>query len=172
RTPLNAIAGYVELLDMGIQGPVTGKQREALSRIAANQRHLLSLINDILSFARLEAGQVEYEVKPLRARDIVQSLEALVAPLANTRGTAYLLDDCPPSPWLLGDEERVRQIMVNLVTNAIKFAPPGSWVRVSADRDDAGVSLRVRDNGPGIPVDKQDVIFHPFIQVEINPRER
>jgi signal transduction histidine kinase len=172
RTPLNAIGGYVELLDLGIQGPVTPKQRDALSRIAANQRHLLALINDILSFARLEAGQVEYDTRALRGGDLIRSLEALVAPLANSRGTAYLLDECAENVWVVGDEERVRQILVNLVTNAIKFAPPGSWVRVSCDSDGSTATIRVRDNGPGIPEDKLEAIFDPFIQVEVNPRER
>ena len=172
RTPLNAIGGYVELLQMGIQGPVSPKQLEALSRIAANQCHLLALINDILSFARLEAGQVEYAIKPLRIRDLILNLEALVAPMANARGTAYLLDTCLDAVWAMGDEERIRQILVNLVTNAIKFAPPGSWVRVSGETDEGMVTIRVRDNGPGIPSDKLEVIFDPFIQVEINPRER
>lgn len=172
RTPLNAIGGYVELLELGIQGPVTPKQREALLRIGANQRHLLALINDILSFARLEAGQVHYDIRPLPVRELVASLDALVAPLANARGTAYVLEECADALVALGDEERVRQILVNLVTNALKFAPPGSWVRVSVASEEDTLSIRVSDNGPGIPEDKQEAIFDPFIQVEINPRER
>jgi signal transduction histidine kinase len=170
RTPLNAIGGYVELLDMGIQGPVTPKQREALARVAANQRHLLGLINDILSFARLEAGQMEYTLRPLLARELLASLDALISPLAAARGMAYVIEECDADARFLGDEERVRQILVNLVSNAIKYAPAGAWVRVSCEADGVGFALRVRDNGRGIPADKLEAIFDAFVQVDVDPQ--
>jgi PAS domain S-box-containing protein len=165
RTPLNAIGGYVELLDMGIHGPLADAQRGALARITANQRHLLTLINDILSFARLEAGRIEFDVRALSAQEVLASVESLVAPQAEARGVAYTSEPCDPSLLLRGDAERVRQVLLNLVSNAIKFTRAGGWVLLSCAADDAWVELRVRDNGVGIPPEEQERIFDPFQQV-------
>jgi PAS domain S-box-containing protein len=166
RTPLNAIAGYVELLDLGIHGPVTEAQNTALARVAANQRHLLTLINDILQFAKLEAGQVEIDVHPLKVGELLLGVEPLVAPLAATKGVAYSVRDADPTLRILGAEERVRQVVLNLVTNAIKFTPDGGWVMLSCDADEEWVRIRVRDNGPGIERHKQGSIFEPFVQLD------
>jgi PAS domain S-box-containing protein len=165
RTPLNAIGGYVELLDMGIHGPLAEAQRGALARITANQRHLLTLINDILSFARLEAGHIDFDLRPLGAQEVLASVESLVAPQAETRGVAYTSEPCDPALRFLGDAERVRQVLLNLVGNAIKFTRAGGWVVISCAADDAWVELRVRDNGVGIPAEEQERIFDPFQQV-------
>jgi signal transduction histidine kinase len=166
RTPLNAIGGYVDLISLGIHGGVTTDQQNALERIAVNQRHLLTLINDILAFAKLEAGQVEFELQPLSAADILSSVEPLVAPLAQTRGIAYSVQECDPALQLMGDEERVRQILLNVVTNAIKFTPEGGWVVLSCEDGSGWIDIIIEDNGPGIPVDKQEKIFDPFTQVD------
>ncbi len=165
RTPLNAIGGYVELLDMGIHGPMTEAQRGAMARITANQRHLLTLINDILSFARLEAGSMLFDVEVLAAPEVIAGVESLVAPQAEARGVAYTSEPCDPGLRFRGDTERVRQILLNLVGNAIKFTPAGGWVVLSCAADDAWVELRVRDNGIGIPPEEQERIFDPFQQV-------
>jgi len=166
RTPLNAIGGYVDLLDLGIHGPVTDAQKSALSRIGANQRHLLALINDILQFAKLEAGQLQFSLNDLSAPELLDKVEPLVAPFAATRGVAYSVEDCDSSVRLIGDEERVLQIMLNLVTNAIKFTQPGGWAVLSCDPDGEWVNIRVRDNGPGIHPDKHQLIFDPFVQAD------
>ncbi len=165
RTPLNAVGGYVELLDMGIHGPLTDAQKGALARINANQRHLLTLINDILAFARLEAGRIEFDLRPLSVLEMLSSLEALVSPQAESKGVAYTMERCDPTPWIRGDAERVRQILLNLVSNAIKFTPEGGWVILACKEDDDWVHIHVRDNGPGIPLEQQERIFDPFQQV-------
>ena len=166
RTPLNAIGGYVELLDMGIHGPLRDPQRAAIGRITANQRHLLALINDILSFARLEAGRMEFDLGPLPVAEMLSSVESLVAPQAEARGVAYTVETCAPAELAMqGDAERVRQILLNLVGNAIKFTPAGGWVILSCHADGEWVYARVRDNGPGIPPEEQERIFDPFQQV-------
>ncbi|HSJ26195.1 MAG TPA: ATP-binding protein [Longimicrobiales bacterium] len=166
RTPLNAIGGYADLIDMEIHGPVTDEQRAALQRIAMNQRHLLTLINDILSFAKLEAGRVEFEIRPLQAAALLDSVEPLVAPLANSQDIAYSVTACDPALWLHGDEERVRQILLNLVTNAIKFTPAGGFVALTCTGDGERIHIHVQDNGVGIAEDKQDRIFDPFTQAD------
>jgi signal transduction histidine kinase len=166
RTPLNAIGGYVDLVEMGIHGPVTDAQRTALSRVKASQEHLLALINDVLAFAKVEAGQIELDVRPLVACDLLAGVEPLVAPLADAKGVALSVHGCDPSLRVEGDEERVRQILLNLVGNAIKFTPPGGWVVLTCERASRWVEIRVRDSGPGIPEEKQQAIFDPFIQVD------
>ncbi len=178
RTPLNAIGGYVDLLDLGIHGPVTEAQRAALARAKTAQHHLLTLINDVLAFARVEAGHLDLVLRSLRACDLLAGVEPLVAPLAEAKGTALSVVDCDPTLRLMGDEERVRQILLNLVGNAIKFTQTGGWVALTceraATREGARVDVRVRDNGPGIPLEKQESIFDPFVQVDrrlSNPRE-
>jgi signal transduction histidine kinase len=169
RTPLNAIGGYAELLTLGIHGPVTDAQRAALERVGAAQRHLLTLINDILAHARLEAGRVEFHPRPLRVAALLASLDAMVSPMADAKGIAYAVDACGEALGVVADEERARQILLNLVTNAIKYTAEGG--RVSLDCravDDAGarwVDVAVRDDGRGIPADKLEAIFDPFMQV-------
>ena len=165
RTPLNAVSGYVDLLELGIHGPVTEAQRDALSRIRTNQRHLLTLINDILAYAKLEAGRVEFDLRPLDVCEVLSSVEPLVAPLAEGKGVAYSIEACDPALRVVADEERMRQVLLNLVTNGIKFTPAGGWVRLDCDADGEWVYVRVRDNGPGISPDKQQAIFDPFTQV-------
>jgi PAS domain S-box-containing protein len=166
RTPLNAIGGYTDLLDLGIHGPTTEAQDAALGRIRANQQHLLTLITDVLSFAKLEAGQIEIDVQLLAARDVLAGVEPLVGSLASAKGIALSVEQPDPSLHLLGDEERVRQILLNLVGNAIKFTQEGGWVALSCEARDEWAQIRVVDNGPGIDEQKQQRIFDPFIQVD------
>ena len=166
RTPLNAIGGYVDLLDLGVNGPLTDAQRLALSRVTANQRHLLTLINDVLAFAKLEAGQVELDLRSLSAFELISGVEPLVAPLAEARGIALAVRECGRDLRLIGDVERIRQILLNLVGNAIKFTQEGGWILLTCEERGAWVDIRVRDNGPGIAVERQRVIFDPFVQAD------
>lgn len=165
RTPLNAIAGYVDLLELGIHGPITEAQKGALLRVSANQRHLLMLINDILSFAKLESGQLRLDRRILSAREILESMDPLIAPQAHGKGIAYSVQICDPSLEILGDAERIRQILLNLVGNAVKFTPVGGWVMLACNPDADQVRFRVQDNGPGIPLEQQEAIFNPFVQL-------
>jgi signal transduction histidine kinase len=174
RTPLNAIGGYVDLVDMGIHGSVTPAQKEALARVKASQQHLLTLINDVLAFAKVEAGQIVLDVRPLAAHELLMSVVPLVAPMAQAKRIDLAVEECDPALRVLADRERTRQIVLNLVANAIKFTPPGGWIRLGCGGDGARVAIRVRDDGPGIAPDKQQTIFDPFIQVDrrlSNPRE-
>jgi PAS domain S-box-containing protein len=165
RTPLNAVAGYVGLLEMEIHGPLNPAQQGALGRITTNQRHLSTLINDILSFARLEAGRIEFDVRTLSVAELVSSLESVVAYQAESKGIAYSVETCDGALQVRGDPERVRQILLNLVGNAIKFTPEGGWVVVSCEAEGEIVCVRVRDSGPGIAEEEQERIFEAFQQV-------
>jgi len=166
RTPLNAIAGYVDLLSLGVHGDLNEAQVTALARVTANQQHLLRLISDVLAFAKLEAGQVELQKDTLRAYDLLARVEPLLAPLAEAKQIHLTVDDCDRSLELIGDEERVLQILLNLVGNAIKFTQQGGAIDLSCLREGEWIELHVRDNGPGIDAETQRRIFDPFIQAD------
>ena len=166
RTPLNAIGGYVELLEMGIRGPLTDAQREDLERIRRNQRHLLGLINNVLNFAKIEAGHVEYHVVDTPLSAILEDVYALVAPQVQARGLVYEYDPCPPSVIVRADVEKVQQVLINLLSNAIKFTDPGGHVRLACACRDETAQVRVIDSGVGIPPAKLEAIFEPFVQVD------
>jgi signal transduction histidine kinase len=166
RTPLNAIGGYAQLLEMGVRGPVTPSQREDLERIERSQRHLLGLINDVLNFAKLEAGRVHFAIARVPMHDIFLGVEALVLPQLHAKGLRYV--DAGECRDLLvhADEEKARQVLINLLSNAVKFTPAGGEIRLACDADDQWVHTSVADSGTGIPPDRLDAIFEPFVQVD------
>ena len=165
RTPLNAIGGYAELMEMGIRGPVTPQQRDDLLRIQTSQRHLLGLINEVLTYAKLEKGTVTYDVMDVPVREAMVAAELLVAPQARAKGLTLVVAACPPQRSARADPEKLRQILVNLLSNAAKFTDPGGRIDVSCTPDDAWMTISVEDTGIGIPSDKLDSIFDPFVQV-------
>ncbi|HZF68124.1 MAG TPA: PAS domain S-box protein [Gemmatirosa sp.] len=178
RTPLNAIAGHVQLVEMGLHGPVTPAQTEALARVQRAQRHLLGLINDVLNFAKLEAGAVAFEVAPVRVREVLTDVLVMVEPQLAARGLACEVCAYDPALEVHADREKLAQVLLNLLSNAVKFTPPtradgtpGRVVIEVAVRKGAGegaadaVELRVHDTGVGIPVELQAAIFDPFVQV-------
>lgn len=165
RTPLNAIAGYVELMEMGIRGPVTREQLEDLQKIRRSQRHLLGLINDILSFARLDAGHVKYNFEDVPVNETLAVLDALTEPQVRGKGIQYGGGRCDPSLTVWADREKLRQILINLVSNAIKFTEPGGSIAVECEVSEEFVVFTVADTGRGIPPDKLSEIFEPFVQV-------
>jgi signal transduction histidine kinase len=166
RTPLNAIGGYAELIELGIHGPLTDEQREALHRVQKSQRHLLGLINGVLNYARIEIGSVKYEIAAVPVEEVLTTCEALTAPQARSRGLILNFGHCEPGLRVLGDREKVQQILLNLLSNAIKFTEPGGQVTVSCTASATVVQIQVADTGPGIAMEKQDIIFEPFVQVD------
>ncbi|MDQ3082188.1 MAG: ATP-binding protein [Gemmatimonadota bacterium] len=170
RTPLNAIGGYAELLDLGIHGPVTERQHEAISRIQRSQRHLLGLINDILNFAKLAAGHVEYHIIEVLVRDAFDAIEPLVAPQLSAKSLHFERDTCADREEgpirVLADEDKLQQILVNLLSNAIKFTPAGGTVNLRCRHDDNLIFISVADTGIGIATDRVDQIFSPFVQID------
>jgi signal transduction histidine kinase/PAS domain-containing protein len=165
RTPLNAISGYAELLSLGLRGPTTPEQREDLGRIMRSQRHLLSVINDILNFARLEAGHVEYRVSNVPAADLVRDLESLIRPQLAAKHLEFSCEPVSDGLMVRADAEKVRQVLLNLLANAVKFTAPGGRVRVDCTHDESRVYVRVIDTGIGIPTDRRSAIFEPFVQL-------
>ena len=165
RTPLNAIGGYAELLEMGIRGPVTAQQREDLRRIQVSQRHLLGLINEVLNYAKLETGTVHYDLASVPVRETLMTAESLIAPQARAKGLTLAMHECDRELVTRADPEKFRQILLNLLSNAVKFTDRGGRIDVICHQDNSRVSIAVSDTGIGIPGDKIDEIFDPFVQV-------
>lgn len=166
RTPLQAALGFAQLMRGGVYGPVTEQQSEALERVERSQLHLRRLIEDILDFARLEAGRVRIEVEPVRLEELMHEVVRLVGEDA-TKKQLELTTRLPPDAHaVLADRQRLLQILLNLVGNAIKFTPSGGRVSVEATADDARAMISVRDTGVGIPPDRLQAIFEPFVQVD------
>jgi signal transduction histidine kinase len=165
RTPLNAIGGYVELMEMGIRGPISDAQKSDLSRIRVAQTHLLRLINDVLNFARIEAGRVEYRIVEVSLADTLTAVESMILPLAAARGIRYRRVPGADAR-VRADPDKLQQILLNLISNGVKFTAPGGEVEVEWEEVDGMVELRVRDNGPGIPASRLDSIFEPFVQLD------
>jgi signal transduction histidine kinase len=164
RTPLNAIGGYAELIEMGIRGPVTDEQRADLARIQASQRHLLGLINEVLNYARLEAGAVQYDLRAVPVAGVLAGVESLVRPQVRAKGLALTVGTCDPALAVRADADKLGQVLLNLLSNAVKFADAGAITiscRASGDR----VEVAVADTGVGIPADQLEHIFEPFVQV-------
>ena len=163
RTPLNAIAGYAELMLLGIRGPVTDQQREDLERIRQSQQHLLGIINDILNYSRLEAGQVHYDIGPVAIEASMRKVTTMIELQATAKGLRYEMRPCEATAW--ADATKVEQILINLLSNAVKFTDDGGSVALSCDQVDGAVRLYVQDTGIGIPESQQKSIFEPFVQV-------
>jgi len=184
RTPLNAIGGHVQLVELGVYGPVTEGQRDALARTQKSQKHLLSLITDVLNFAKLEAGRVEYDLEDVSLADIASEVLSMVGLQFEAKGLACDVR-VPSTVMARADREKVQQILINLLSNAAKFTLGGGRIVIDAparehrpetrqddprpaDDSRAAVFLRVSDTGIGIPREKQDAIFDPFVQVHRN----
>ena len=169
RTPLNAIGGYAELLEMGIRGPITPQQADDLARIQRSQQHLLGLINEVLNYAKLETGNVRFDVDDVQVSAVVTAVESLVAPQARAKGLVLETATCDPATTVRADSEKLRQVLLNLLSNAIKFTSPGGRVGLrcaaSARSGAPVVDIAVRDTGRGIPADQLEAIFEPFVQV-------
>jgi PAS domain S-box-containing protein len=166
RTPLNAIAGYTELLEMGVRGPVTAAQVSDLKRIQKSQKHLLGLINEVLNFAKLETGRVEYYMREFRVATVLSGLEVLVRPQLQAKELHYQYVCADPQLTVYADHEKMRQVLLNLISNAIKFTPDGGMIILSSEGQGASVLIRVKDTGRGIPVGHLESIFEPFVQVD------
>jgi signal transduction histidine kinase len=166
RTPLNAIGGYAQLLELGIHGPVNDAQRDALARLGRNQAHLLRLINDVLNFAKLDAGQVQYAVADVTLDETLAGLEPLVAPQMRAKGLTFTWRSCGDDPPITAraDADKLQQVVLNVLANAIKFTPSGGTIAIECDATDDRVYVRVRDTGVGIPPDRLPFIFEPFVQ--------
>ena len=165
RTPLNAISGYTEILELGIRGVVNPEQVKDLGRIKRAAAYLLRLINDVLTIARLE-GARPLNVISIPVNPVLAEVEGLCALQAKANGLTLTVPQCEQEICVAADAERFQQILLNLVTNAIKFTPENGSIDVTCDQDSGVVRLQVKDTGVGVrPVDI-DRVFDPFVQID------
>jgi PAS domain S-box-containing protein len=166
RTPLQAIFGYTELLEREIHGPLTQAQRRDLERIRQSQQLLLGLITAILDFARIESGQaIEMQLAPTELNEILRNMEGLIGSQLETKDLRYQYRCDDASAAARADAAKVQQIVLNLLANAIKFTPFGGTVSLECESEPDAIAIHVIDNGIGIPVDKLEVVFQPFVQI-------
>ena len=168
RTPLNAISGYVQLLEMEVHGPVTEAQRDDLARIARCQTYLLGLVNNVLAFVKLGSGTVQFDIVTAPLDSVLDSVEELTRPQMDTNNLRYERRT-EAGIHLCADVEKLQQILVNLLSNAVKFTASGGSVSVASEVDEETVRLRVEDSGRGIPQDRLESIFEPFVQIDDHP---
>ena len=165
RTPLNAIVGYVDLMEAGVRGPLTDDQTKDLARIRRSARTLLQLIEDVLSFAKLESGRIEYHISDIPVGEMLEDFTLLIAPQIQAKDVEFSTMCTDPSVTARADREKAERIVLNLLSNAIKFTDRGR-VELRCETDDSHVHITVRDTGRGIPSDQLEKIFEPFVQVE------
>ena len=167
RTPLNAIGGYAELIEIGVHGGINDEQRAALEKIQRSQRHLLGLINGVLNYAKVDAGAVHYHLESFDLAGVLQTCEALVAPQAAAKGLTCTVD-CAAAVRVHADREKVQQVVLNLLGNSIKFTGSGGTISMRCVEDGARVRVEVADSGRGIPAERLESVFQPFVQVDPN----
>jgi signal transduction histidine kinase len=172
RTPLNAIGGFTELLELGLRGPVTPEQVEDLGRIRRNKDLLLSIITDILDFTRADAGVLTLELESVAIGPVLTDVVDAVRHQMTTKGVRLVLGPVPPDAIARGDREKIQQVLLNLLSNAMKFTEPGGEVGVDTTVDGGAVRIDVRDTGPGITPEQLDAIFEPFVQVDASLTRR
>ncbi|MEO8910288.1 MAG: ATP-binding protein [Gemmatimonadaceae bacterium] len=162
RTPLNAILGYADLLEVHVHGPLTADQENDVARIKRSARYLTSLINDILNFAKIEAGTLDLRLAVVSVSAMINWLEEVLHPQLDARGLTFSRSDC--SGFVRADPDKLRQVLLNLTANAMKFTPAGG-ISIHCRRTKSIVSIEITDTGVGIPQDQFERIFEPFIQV-------
>jgi signal transduction histidine kinase len=172
RTPLNAMIGFTELMLAGVAGPMTDKQKHQLGRVHANSLRLLSLIDDVLDLSRIEAGRVDIQEEPFSPREMVSKVAAQTSSLAERKALRFVqkIDEGMPQT-MLGDQARIEQVILNLLSNAFKFTSQGEVeLAVKPVPESQQWVLTVRDTGVGIPPHAQEYIFEEFRQVDGSSR--
>ncbi|HYT68361.1 MAG TPA: PAS domain-containing sensor histidine kinase [Vicinamibacterales bacterium] len=170
RTPLNAILGYTHMLLNNVTGQVTDPQRKSLTRIDSNSRHLLALISDILDITRIEAGRMPLNATSFGIGELFDEVQAELEPIIKRSNLAVSTKVRGPVPTLRSDRQKVKQIVLNLLSNALKFTPAGSvTMTASYDATARQVVIAVKDTGVGIPQDDQNKVFEDFRQLDSSP---
>jgi len=164
RTPMNAIINFTEMVALGMMGPVNDKQIDLLNQSLESSRHLLNLINDVLDISKIQAGKLTLFVEDdVNLRQELKTVAGMVEPFLRNKPVKLIEDIDDDLPRIAGDKRRIRQILLNLLSNAAKFTDAGS-VTLSAKNHGDRVLFAVIDTGPGIPSEMHKLIFEPFIQ--------
>jgi signal transduction histidine kinase len=167
RTPLTSVIGYSEMMLEGLGGPLTAEQREYLGIIMEKGENLLQLITSILDISKIEAGRVRLVLSELDPAQVMRDAVATVLPIARKKGLKVACDPGGPQPRVRADRDKLRQCLVNLCSNAVKFTPAGGHITVSSERlSDARLAIHVQDDGIGIGDEHLSKVFDVFYQVD------
>ena len=166
RTPLGAIGGYAALLEEGIYGALTEEQSKYIARIRHNQAHLLQLVNELLDLGKIESGGFALKLDAVPVQSVVESVHTMIEPQIRAGDLQLQVEVTDPELRFHADRERVEQIVLNVLSNAVKFTPPGGSVRIMVSPEADKICVGVRDTGVGIPADKLEAVFEAFYQVE------
>jgi signal transduction histidine kinase len=164
-TPLHAIDGYVEMLASGLRGPMTPPQRADLERIRLSGQHVQRIVANMLAFARLEQGRVDVTLDDVPLHQVLREAADLIVPQMTRKGIRYVHQHCPPEVRVRADADRLRQVLVNLLSNAYKYTEAGGTVALRSVLRARDVHVEVEDSGCGIPADQLQTIFDPFVQL-------
>ena len=165
RTPLQSIAGYIDLLRLGAAEPLTSEQQQFLARVQHNEELLVHEIDDLILFARLGTGRVPYRIGSVLADDAVQIAQAVVGPLAVTRGVRLSIERCPGLA-ALADGDKLKQILVNVTAHAVKSCAPQGSVRIDCRPEEPWVLFEIRHDGPGYSAEQLRALFEPYVVVD------
>ena len=165
RTPLQSIAGYIELLRLGAPEPLTPAQAYLLDRMLDGEQILVHVVDDLITFSRLETGHLSYDLDAVSVNQALRVTEAIVAPLAHARGVHLSVSDGTRDAQVFGDDAKIKQVLVNLATNAVKFTGQGGQVTLTCRAADDDVVFDISDTGAGIPADQLRAIFEPYVQL-------
>jgi PAS domain S-box-containing protein len=170
RTPLNSVLGYADLLQAGLSGGLSDEQRTHVQRIEASARHQLTLIEEILGYARIEAGHEELHLDQVDVAELIREVSDLIRPGADAKGLIFRIDVVPNADVrIITDPDKLRRVLINLLANATKFTRNGAVEVSAAWEEDGRLALEVCDTGPGIEEDHLDLIWKPFTQVDPSP---
>ncbi|HUV55732.1 MAG TPA: ATP-binding protein [Dehalococcoidales bacterium] len=171
RTPLNTVIGFSELLLDKIPGKINQKQKQCLDDISASSEQLLSLINDVLDLSKVEAGELELKQKTFALNKLIESLTRTITPILVPRKQSLDIEIEKGLPPIHADKTKIRQVLLNLLSNSVKFTPDGGKLKIEAIRKDSWCQVSVIDNGIGMKQEEQKRIFEPFCQLD-NPISR
>jgi signal transduction histidine kinase len=169
RTPLNAISGHVDLL---LKGEITTQQRHSLQAVQRVQAHVATLVDDVLNYSRLEAGPIVMHSSIVKVNEMFDSIEPVLQPELRRKRLSLDRTSLERGLSVVADPERLRQVLLNVVTNAVKYTPDGGSVGLGAERENGKVRIAVKDSGVGIPADALARVFEPFYQVDRGPGAR
>jgi len=172
RTPLNVIIGFSELMIDEVPGEINEEQRQCLNDVLSSSKHLLSLINEVLDLSKIESGKVELRLSNIVLTKVIESLKSTLMPILAPRKQSLDIEIEEGLPPVYADKAKLRQVFLNLLTNAIKYTSDGGKLKIEAVRDGDWCQVSVIDNGTGIKKEDQERIFEPFTQIDVLPQEK
>jgi signal transduction histidine kinase len=166
RTPLNSILGFADVMLEGLDGDLTDNMQNDLGLIYKNGQHLLHLINDVLDMAKIESGKMNLNIEKFNIQETIEEVTSITSGLANDKNLKLFIEpDSDPDAEINADKIRLRQVMINLVNNAIKFTEKGD-IAIRVTREENNILISVKDSGMGIPTDHLEAVFQEFTQVD------